>query len=151
MPVCITNLLFYTGSNTQLKTQCASRTILSDELIFIVYKGLAARGFFLKVIILKTQEALSGYLVECGWGATRTKDSYLKRKYESLVSRRGKKKALVAVGHKIIIAAYHIIKHKEAYKEPLLKENSKRKTKKIKSYLNKLKELGIEVELKQAS
>jgi len=41
----------------------------------------------------------------------------------------------VAVGHKIIIAAYHIIKHKEAYKEPLLKENSKRKTKKIKSYL----------------
>jgi len=52
-----------------LKTQCASRTILSDELIFIVYKGLAARGFFLKVIILKTQEALSGYLVEnlIGW------------------------------------------------------------------------------------
>jgi hypothetical protein len=32
-----------------------------------------------------------------------------------------------------------------------LKENNKRKTKKIKSYLNKLKELGIEVELKQAS
>src|SRR5664279_6356427 len=81
---------------------------------------------------------LQSTLVECGWGATRTKDSYLKRKYESLVSRRGKKKALVAVGHKIIIAAYHIIKHKEAYKEPLLKENSKRKTKKIKSYLNKL-------------
>lgn len=90
-------------------------------------------------------------MVECGWGATRTKDSYLKRKYESLVSRRGKKKALVAVGHKIIIAAYHIIKNKEAYKEPILQENNKRKTKKIKSYLNKLKELGIEVELKQAS
>jgi hypothetical protein len=57
----------------------------------------------------------------------------------------------VAVGHKIIIAAYHIIKNKEAYKEPILKENTKRKAKKIKSYLNKLKELGIEVELKQAS
>ena len=57
----------------------------------------------------------------------------------------------MAVGHKIIIAAYHIIKNKEAYKEPILKENNKRKTKKIKSYLNKLKELGIDVELKQAS
>jgi len=57
----------------------------------------------------------------------------------------------VAVGHKIIIASYHIIKNKETYKEPILKENTKRKTNKIKSYLNKLKELGIEVELKQAS
>jgi hypothetical protein len=29
--------------------------------------------------------------------------------------KRDKKKALVAVGHKIIIAAYHVIKNKEAY------------------------------------
>ena len=34
-------------------------------------------------------------LVECGWGVTRKKDGYLKRKYESLVVSRGKKKALV--------------------------------------------------------
>jgi hypothetical protein len=88
--------------------------------------------------------------VECGWGATRKKDCYLKRKYESLVIRRGKKKALVAVGHKIIIAAYHILKNKEAYKEPLLNNNPKRTVRKIKSYLDKLKELGVEVELKQA-
>jgi transposase len=88
--------------------------------------------------------------VECGWGATRKKDCYFKRKYQNLVARRGKKKALVAVGHKIIIAAYHIIKNKEAYKEPVLHDNPKKKTKKIKSYLDKLKELGIEVEIKQA-
>lgn len=88
--------------------------------------------------------------MECGWGATRKKDCYLKRKYESLVIRRGKKKALVAIGHKIIIAAYHILKNKEAYKEPLLNNNSKRTVRKIKSYLDKLKELGVEVELKQA-
>jgi len=66
------------------------------------------------------------------------------------VARRGKKKALVAVGHKIIIAAYHIIKNKEAYKEPVLHNNPKRKIRKIKSYLEKLKELGLEVEIKQA-
>lgn len=88
--------------------------------------------------------------MECGWGATRKKDCYLKRKYESLVIRRGKKKALVAIGHKIIIAAYHILKNKEAYKEPLLNNNPKRTVRKIKSYLDKLKELGVEVELKQA-
>lgn len=83
--------------------------------------------------------------MECGWGATRKKDSFFKRKYESLVARRGKKKALVAVGHKIIVAAYHVIKNKETYKEPQLHNNPKRKQKQIRNYLNKLKELGYEM------
>jgi hypothetical protein len=70
----------------------------------------------------------------------------LKRKYESLVPRRGKKKALVAVGHKIIIAVYHVIKNKEAYQEPVLHDNNYPKQKKqMKYHLKKLKELGIEI------
>jgi hypothetical protein len=84
-------------------------------------------------------------LVESAWGATRRKDGFLKRKYESLVGRRGKKKALVAVGHKIIVAAYHIMKDKEAYKEPQLNDSPRKKNKQIKNYLNKLKVLGLEV------
>jgi len=88
---------------------------------------------------------LQSTLVECGWAATRKKDCYLKRKYESLVSRRGKKKALIAVGHKIIVAAYHIIKNKEAYQEPVLHDNPRKQKKQIKYYLNKLKELGIKI------
>jgi transposase len=85
-------------------------------------------------------------LVECGWAATRKKDCYLRRKYESLVPRRGKKKALVAVGHKIIIAAYHVIKNKEAYQEPVLHDNNKRKQKKqLKYHIRKLKDLGVEI------
>jgi len=34
-----------------------------------------------------------------------------------LVGRRGKKKALIAVGHKVLIAAYFILKDKVTYKE----------------------------------
>lgn len=83
--------------------------------------------------------------MECAWGATRKKDGYLKRKYQSLITRRGKKKAIVAVGHKIIIASYHIIKKKEAYKEPILNNNPKRKNKQINYLLTKLRELGLEV------
>lgn len=64
--------------------------------------------------------------------------------------RRGKKKALVAVGHQIIIAAYHIIKNKEGYQEPPLDNNAKKKAKKVKAYMDKLKELGIEIQIKQA-
>lgn len=60
------------------------------------------------------------------------------------MGRRGKKKALIAVGHKIIVAAYHVIKDKQAYKEPVLHNNLKRTKKQIRNYLNRLKELGIE-------
>ena len=84
-------------------------------------------------------------MVECGWGATRKKDCYLKRKYAGLVTRRGKKKALIAVGHKIIVAVYHIIKNKEVYQEPVLHDNSRKQKKQIKYHLNKLKEMGIEI------
>lgn len=84
-------------------------------------------------------------LVESAWGATRKKDGYLKRKYQSLVPRRGKKKAIVAVAHKIIIASYHVIKDKEAYKEPTLNNNPKRKKKQVDNLLNRLKELGLEI------
>ena len=83
-------------------------------------------------------------MVECGWGATRKKDGFLKRKYESLVGRRGKKKALVAVGNKIIVAAYHVIKEKQAYKEPTLHNNPKKTNKQIRNYMNRLNDLGIE-------
>ena len=88
---------------------------------------------------------LQTILVESAWGATRKKDGYMKRKYQSLVPRRGKKKAIVAVGHKIIIAAYHVIKDKEAYKEPVLHNNPKRRTKQVNNLLNKLSELGVVV------
>ena len=84
-------------------------------------------------------------MVECGWGATRKKDGFLKRKYESLVGRRGKKKALVAVGHKIIVAAYHVIKNKQVYKEPQLHDNPRKQGKQIRNYLNRLRELGVDV------
>lgn len=51
------------------------------------------------------------------WAATRTKHTYLSNKYKSLVGRRGKKKALIAVGHKILIASYFIIKNKVKFNE----------------------------------
>lgn len=57
------------------------------------------------------------FLVQMGWAASRTKNTYLSSKYKSLVGRRGKKKAVIAIGHKILIAAYFIIKEKVEYNE----------------------------------
>lgn len=64
-----------------------------------------------------------------------------------MVGRRGKKKAILAVAHKIIIAAYHILTKLEDYKEPVLKPKSERaKRKSAGNYLNKLKDLGLKNE-----
>ncbi len=87
--------------------------------------------------------------MECGWAATRTKGTYLRSKYDSLVVRRGKKRALIAVGHKILIAAYFILKEKSVYKELGYEYlNTLKKDKKINRYIRLLKEMGAEVEIK---
>lgn len=76
----------------------------------------------------------------------------MRSKYDSLVGRRGKKRALIAVGHKILCASYFIIKNKEAYKELGADYlESKRTKNQIQSYLDKLKKLGIELEIKQVA
>jgi len=66
------------------------------------------------------------------------------------VVRRGKKRALIAVGHKILVAAYFILKDKVAYKE--LGEDflqNRNLDKKINRHIKQLKELGLEVEIKK--
>jgi len=89
-------------------------------------------------------------LVQFAWAATRTKGTYLRSKYDSLVVRRGKKRALIAVGHKILIAAYFILKEKVEYKELGYEylQNLK-KDKKIERHLKSLKEMGFEVAIKK--
>jgi len=88
-------------------------------------------------------------LTEASWAATRTKNTYLRSKYDSLVPRKGKKKALIAIGHKLLVAAYFILRDNKPYQELghdyLLQ---KRQTNQVNTYLHKLKELGVEVELK---
>ncbi len=94
---------------------------------------------------------LKAMLVQCAWAATRTKGTYLRSKYDSLVGRRGKKRAVVAVAHKILIATYFILKNKEAYKE--LGDNylvKMTKEKQIKRHLQQLRELGVNVSQKAA-
>lgn len=53
----------------------------------------------------------------------------------------------MAVGRKILIAAYHVLKDKVPYQEPVLHEHPGHRQKKIKNYLAKLKELGVELQV----
>jgi len=60
---------------------------------------------------------LKAALVEAALAASKAKGSYLKARYQRLVSRRGKKRAALAVGHTILIIAYHIIKEQCVFLE----------------------------------
>jgi transposase len=48
-------------------------------------------------------------LVEAAQAATRAKGTYLRDKFYRLKARRGYKRALVAIGHKILVSAYHML------------------------------------------
>lgn len=93
-------------------------------------------------------------MTQSAWGATRKKGSYLKEKYQRLLMRKGAKKAIVAISHKLIIAAYHVLNKKQAYKSPLLNDKSnaeKNKAKAVQRHLVKLSKLGFTVRLTPVS
>jgi transposase len=52
---------------------------------------------------------LGEVLVECAWAAARTRDTYLAAQFWRLARRIGKKKAAVAVGHSILVLAWHLL------------------------------------------
>jgi len=60
---------------------------------------------------------LRSTLMESAWAASRTKGTYFKSRYHRLAARRGKKRASVAVGHTILVAAYYILRDGCQYRE----------------------------------
>jgi transposase len=60
---------------------------------------------------------LRAALVEAAQAAGRTKGSYLAAQYERLKARRGKKKAVVAVAHTLLVIVYHLLQNGTSYEE----------------------------------
>lgn len=58
---------------------------------------------------------LRATLTEAAHGAARTKNGYLSALYHRIASRRGKKRALVAVGHAILGIVYALLNNKSVY------------------------------------
>ncbi len=56
-------------------------------------------------------------LIQAAHAAGRTKSTYLGAQYRRLAARRGKKKAAVAVGHSILVIAYHLLRNKVTYED----------------------------------
>jgi transposase len=87
-------------------------------------------------------------LTQAAWAATRVKDSYLAAQYRRLAGRRGKKRAIVAVGHSILEAAYYILRDEVEYKNlggDYFDKLNEVKTQK--NLVKRLEKLGYRVEL----
>jgi transposase len=60
---------------------------------------------------------LRAMLVQVAWAAAHTKETTFGATYRRWAKRLGKKKALIAVGHKILVVAYHLLKDATDYRE----------------------------------
>jgi len=65
----------------------------------------------------KGNRSLSAIMVQAAWAAVRTKDTFLKSRYHRLAARRGKKRAIVAIARSMLVSAWHILTHRQPYKE----------------------------------
>lgn len=87
-------------------------------------------------------------LVEAGIAASHKKGSYLRDKFYRLRARRGTKRAAMAIGHKILIAAYYMLSTRAPYKDlgaAYLDGFEKRRT--TRNLVRRLEQLGFEVTL----
>jgi transposase len=56
-------------------------------------------------------------LTQASWAASHTRGTYLSAQYHRLAARRGKKRAVVALGHTLLEIVYHVLKDQATYQE----------------------------------
>ncbi|MGQ9513393.1 IS110 family transposase [Thermodesulfitimonas sp.] len=91
-------------------------------------------------------------LVEAAQAAVRTKKTYLASQYHRIAPRRGAKRAIVAVGHTILVIVYHILKHGTPYVD--LGANyfdEQDKTAIVRRSVKRLEKLGYKVTVEPAA
>lgn len=90
-------------------------------------------------------------LVQAAWAASRKTDSYLRAQFLRLKSRRGPKKAILAVAASMLTAAYHMLKHDVDYRDLGADHFDRRdKAKLAHRLIQRLHALGFAVEARAA-
>jgi transposase len=62
-------------------------------------------------------QVLKSTLVQAAWSAVRTKDTFLKARFHRLAARRGKKRAIVATAHSMLVSVWHMLTRRQPYQE----------------------------------
>ena len=89
-------------------------------------------------------------LVQAAWAATHTKETYLAAQYWRLVKYKGKHRALVAVGHSILVIVYHVLARQLSYQELGTDYFDKQNLEKQRRlFIRKLEALGVKVTVEE--
>ena len=103
----------------------------------------------------KGSRYLRAALVQAAWAASHQQGTYLAAQYKRLVKRMGKKKALVAVGHSMLVRVYHVLQTRTRYQELGGDYFDRRNVaKQRKRLIRQLESLGVKVtveEIQQAA
>jgi transposase len=87
-------------------------------------------------------------LSEAAWAASHVKKSYLAAQFRRLAARRGKKRALLAVGHSLLVIIYHVLKNNVEYRDLGPDYFDRLEPERLRRYLVKrLQNLGYDVTL----
>jgi len=96
----------------------------------------------------KGNHALEDALSQAAWAASHTKKTYLSTQYHRLAARRGRKRAIVAVAHSILVIAYHLIQKHETYQELGADYFDRRNSEAIaKKLVSRLEHLGYKINI----
>ena len=93
-------------------------------------------------------KTLKSTLVQCAQSAVKRKNTFYRAQYERLAMKRGKKRAILAVAHSMLISIYYIIKGDKEYEELGANYyNQFNVEKKANAYMKKLMDLGYNVQI----
>jgi len=106
-------------------------------------------GKRLRSAIRRGNRWLRRALGEAAWAASRSKNSYFAAQYHRISPRRGKKRALIAVAHSLLIVIYHVLKDHKEYKDLGRDYFDRHGSERLERYLiHRLEALGHEVILR---
>ena len=96
----------------------------------------------------KGNRPIGAALTQAAWAASRTKDTFFKARYHRLAARRGKKRAIVAIGRSILVSIWHMLSRRQPYQDLGTDYYDQRRKETKVSYLTKqLAKLGFVVSL----
>ena len=96
----------------------------------------------------KGNRSIGAAINQAAWAASRTKETWLKARYHRLAARRGKKRAIVAIGRSILVSVWHMLSKRQSYQDLGADYYDQRRKESKVTYLTKqLTRLGFAVQL----
>ena len=100
----------------------------------------------------KGNMALRRVLCQAAWAASHTKNTYFKAQFHRISARRGRKRAIIAVGHSILAVCWHLLSSQKDYHDLGADYFDKiDRARKVRYHVRRLRDLGHHVHLDSAA